>query len=348
MSITGSRKTYSHLAGARRIPTTYEIVTSRLLYYYDRGGFAVDLPTSEWYRRHQVGSPIGAAHPAGASPGWEAFEDPRATTYSSYVRQQRDREAFVARVLDAASVARQDPALPAAWIETLDRTLSPLRFVYHGLQMAAAYVAQMAPSGRITVAALFQTGDEMRRIHGIAFRVVQLRAVAGPAFGESGRDRWQNDPSWQPLRRTIETLLVTYDWGAALVALNVCVRPLIDELFLVGLATLAERHGDYADAQLLRSLADDSTWQREWTERLLRVAGADPSGASETGGPDAGAIQARAAIAGWIAEWRPQIAEAVAAAALNLGPDGAAIAAHAYEVLEPFVRPFTREGRDAA
>jgi toluene monooxygenase system protein E len=343
-----SRKTYSHLAGARRIPTTYEIATSRLLYYFDRGGFALELPASEWYRRYQVGSPIGAALPAGSTPGWEAFEDPRATTYASYVRQQRDREAFIARVLDAASVARQDPALPAAWIETLERTLSPLRFVYHGLQMAAAYVAQMAPSGRITVAALFQTGDEIRRIHGIAFRVVQLRAVAGAAFGESGRDRWQSDPSWQPLRRVVEKLLVTYDWGAALVALNVCVRPLVDELFLVGLATLAERNGDYADAQLLRSFADDGTWQREWTERLLRVAGADPngspSGSSETGG----ASEARAAIAAWIAEWRPQVADAVAAAAANLGPDGATIAARANESVAPLVRPFTREGHDGA
>jgi len=343
-----SRKTYSHLAGARRIPTTYEIATSRLLYYFDRGGFALELPASEWYRRYQVGSPIGAALPAGSTPGWEAFEDPRATTYASYVGQQRDREAFVARVLDAASVARQDPPLPAAWIETLERTLSPLRFVYHGLQMAAAYVAQMAPSGRITVAALFQTGDEIRRIHGIAFRIVQLRAVAGPAFGESGRDRWQSDPSWQPLRRVVEKLLVTYDWGAALVALNVCVRPLVDELFLVGLATLAERNGDYADAQLLRSFADDGAWQREWTERLLRVAGSDPnaslSGSSGTGG----ASDARAAIAAWIAEWRPQIADAVAAAAANLGPDGAAGAARANESLAPWVRPFTREGHDGA
>ncbi len=341
--MSGARKTFSHLAGAQRIPTTYEIATSRLLYYFDRGGFALELPTSEWYRRYQVGSPLGAAHPAGTTPGWEAFEDPRATTYASYVRQQRDREAFVARVLDAASVARQDPTLAAAWVETLERTLSPLRFVYHGLQMAAAYVGQMAPSGRITVAALFQTGDELRRIHGIAFRMVQLRATGGPAFGDSGRERWQDDPSWQPLRRTIETLLVTYDWGAALVALNVCVRPLCDELFLIGLATLAERNGDYADAQLLRSFAEDSSWQREWTERLLRVACGDAPGVGET----SGAAQARDAIAAWIAEWRPQAAEALTAAAANLGPDGAALAARAYQAVAPFVEPFTREGCDA-
>jgi len=38
----------------------------------------------------------------------------------------------------------------------------------------------------------------------------------------------------------------------------------------------------------------------------------------------------------------------LAAAASNLGPDGAAIAAQARESVAPFVRPFTREGRDGA
>ena len=43
--------------------------------------------------------------------------------------------------------------------------------------MRAAYVAQMAPSSRITNCASFQTGDEMRRVQRIAYRTVQL---AGP------------------------------------------------------------------------------------------------------------------------------------------------------------------------
>jgi len=40
--------------------------------------------------------------------------------------------------------------------------------------MRAAYVAQMAPSSRITNCASFQTGDEMRRVQRIAYRTVQL------------------------------------------------------------------------------------------------------------------------------------------------------------------------------
>ena len=344
MAMGGSRKTYSHLEGTRRLPTAYEIATSRLLYYVDRGGFAVELPTSDWYRRYQAGSPLVAARAGSPATAWEAFEDPRATTYASYVRLQHDRELFIARVLDEASIARQDPTLPRAWLEALERTLSPLRFVYHGLQMIAAYVAHLAPSGRITVAATFQTGDELRRVHGIAFRLAQLRATAGPRFGDDGRQRWQSDPSWQPLRRTIETLLVTYDWGEALVALNVCVRPMVDELFLVGLAALAERHGDYADAQVLRSFADDGVWQRAWTDRLLRLARG-----SQKGDGDGDAMNDRRdAIARWIEDWRPRAAAAVHAAAPNLGPDGPAAADRAYQSLATFVQPFIGEGQNAA
>jgi hypothetical protein len=98
----------------------------------------------------------------------------------------------------------------------------------------------------------------------------------------------------------------------------------------------------------LRSFADDGAWQREWTERLLRVAGSDPNGSPSGSSGSGGASDARAAIADWIAEWRPQVADAVAAAAANLGPDGAAVAARANESLAPWVRPFTREGYDGA
>ena len=74
---------------ARRIPSDYEIGTSRLLYYVARGGFEVNLPTSAWYQRHQVASPLSCG---GRWELFETFEDPRATTYGSYVRLQRDQE----------------------------------------------------------------------------------------------------------------------------------------------------------------------------------------------------------------------------------------------------------------
>ncbi len=296
-----ARKTYWHLGADRRLPSDYEIATSRLLYHVERGGFAVAPPAAAFYARHQRGSLLHAER-------FEELCDPRATTYTKYVTEARDREAYVGRLLASIEASDYDRGLPDAWVETLARALSPLRFLCHGLQMAAAYVGQMAPAGRIAVTALFQCGDEIRRIQGLACRLALL-GRRRPQIGPEGRTLWQSDPRWQPLRRALERLLVTYDWGEAFVALNVCLKPMIDDLFLAQLAAGAERVGDHLDAQILRSLHEDCRWHQAWTEALVTLATASH--------PDNGAVIAR-----WTAVWRPLVAAAAQAAAPLAGVPG--------------------------
>ena len=327
----GPQKTYWHLAPARRIPSDYEIGTSRLLYYVARGGFEVDLPTGAWYRRHQTGSPLSCG---GRWELFEAFEDPRATTYGSYVRLQRDQEAYTARTLDPTRLAPHDAGLPDAWVNLLERALPPFRFLGHGLQMLAAYLGQMAPSGRVAVTAAMQAADEVRRIHAIAYRMGTLRRRV-PRFGDGSRDAWQSDPAWQPLRTVVERLLVTYDWGEALVALNLCVKPAVDELFTTRLALFAEGQGDYPDAQWLRSLGEDCAWHRAWTTRLLRLlVDSDPG--------------ARSAVTEWVGRWKPLAEEAVLGLATAVDPSGRWDGSAAARTAGTLAATVLEGGRDAA
>jgi hypothetical protein len=295
-----TRKTYWHLGSGRRLPSDYEVATSRLLYHVERGGFELELPTSAFHARHQKSSPLVCAR-------WEDFVDPRATTYRKYVNIEHERESYVGRLLATVEETNHDDKLPPAWLDALAGVLSPLRFVCHGLQMAAAYVGHMAPSGRIAVAALFQCGDEIRRVQRIAHRLAQLQRVR-PGIAEEGRRRWQSAEAWQPLRKAIEKLLVTYDWGEAVVALNVCLKPAIDDIYLAELADLAERSSDGLDAQILRSLAEDCQWHRAWTEALLSLAYTDqPSN--------------RAIVTRWTDAWAPIAGSAARAAVRTIGLD---------------------------
>src|SRR5437870_3815533 len=81
------RKTYSHLASAKRMPTEYEITTTKLHYYTARG-FEVAVPLEAWYRENQTRSPLRCAD-------WDRFVDPRQTTYTKYVALQRDQEVHL-------------------------------------------------------------------------------------------------------------------------------------------------------------------------------------------------------------------------------------------------------------
>jgi hypothetical protein len=221
VSATG-RKTYWHLAHLGRNPTDYDIASSRLHYWTERG-FEVKMPLGDWYERFQKGSELRCSD-------WEQWSDPRQTTYTTYTSLQHARETYIDGLLDSIS-EDYDSRLPQEWLAVLDRIIPPLLYPVHGLQMVSAYVGQMAPSGRITIAAAFQTADEIRRIQRLAYRIRQLQ-ITYPEFGRNARQAWQADPLWQPLREVIERLLVTWDWGEACVALQVAVKPAFDALFM--------------------------------------------------------------------------------------------------------------------
>lgn len=300
--MTGQR-TWWHLADLGRKPSDYDIATTRLLYYTEPAawgsppggrGFEVTAPLAEWYRVHQRERPLVCAD-------WDVFRDPRETTYARYTELQRDKEVLVDGVLAAA----HDDELAPQWIARLDRIIGPLRYPVHGLQMIASYIGSMVPGGRIVVACLLQSADEMRRVQRLAQRTRMLQYVQ-PAFAAEARTQWQSDLRWQPLRELVERLLVVYDWDEALVALDLAVKPVFDDVFGTRLAALARMNGDDATQRMLGSLGEDCAWHRAWSTALFSMLREHPGNAAK--------------IDEWTASWRRRaeiallpIAELVAA-----------------------------------
>ncbi len=228
------QKTYWHLLQQRRMPTEYEIVTSKLLCYTGEGftgkRFELDVPLLDWYKRFQQDSPL-------ACSTWDSFRDPRETTYTKYTEIQRNKEIFVDGILEEIELSGYDAQLSPRWLHILSHVLAPLRYPGHGLQMVASYVGQMVYRG----------------------------------LGTDSKARWQTDALWQPLRIAIEKLLTCYDWGESFVGLNLVLKPLVDELFMNHFSELALREGDYLLGQVFYSLNEDCRWHREWTQALIRM-----------------------------------------------------------------------------
>ena len=290
------QKTYWHLLQQKRIPTEYEIVTSKLLCYTGEGftgkRFELDVPLLDWYKRFQQESPLTCT-------SWEKFRDPRETTYTKYTELQRDKEIFVDGILEEIEASSYDAHLSPGWLHVLSRVVAPLRYPGHGLQMVASYIGQMAPSGRIVITAALQAADEMRRVQRIAYRVRQLQQLYR-GFATDSKARWQTDTLWQPLRIAIEKLLICYDWAESFVGLNLVLKPLMDEVFMNHLSDVALRESDYLLGQVFYSLNEDCRWHREWSQTLTRMVIEDNSHNSGT-------------IQGWIEKWHPVAARALQA-----------------------------------
>ena len=175
----------------------------------------------------------------------------------------------------------------------------PLRYPGHGLQMVAADIGKMAPISRIIMAASFQAADEMRRVQRLAYRMRQLQ-VTHTEFGGTAQQAWRDDPNWQPLREIIETLLVTWDWGEALVALQFVLKPAFDELLMTQFGRLARAAADDVLDRIFFSLNEDCAWHRACSGSLMLTAIRDT--------PESAPV-----IKGWIEKWAPRVSRAVSA-----------------------------------
>ena len=290
------RKTYTRLAAGRRIPTEYELVSTDLHYNHPmRFELSAANPVVAWYYRYREGSALQARD-------WERFSDPRRTTYRGYTQLQDSREDVIDGLLREIDDTAYDRDLDQKWVRFLDRWYAPLRYPVHGLQMLAAYVAQMAPASRVTNCAAFQSADELRRVQRIAYRTVQL---GGPPPGiETARRHqaaWEDAEAFQPLRELIERALVAYDWGEAFTVTNLVIKPRIDRLVNQEIAgTLATANGDPILASIHFSLDEDARWHRAWTTALLRHLIEDTPANAEV-------------VSGWIGKWSPLAARALEA-----------------------------------
>ena len=289
------RKTYTRLAAGRRVPAEYELVSSDLHYNYPmRFELPAANPVVAWYYRYREGSALRARD-------WERFSDPRRTTYRSYTQLQDSREDVIDGLLREIDETAYDRNLSDEWRRFLDRWYFPLRFPAHGLQMLAAYIAQLAPASRVTNCAAFQSADELRRVQRIAYRTVQLSGAPLSA-GAARRHQaaWEDAGPFQPLRELIERALVAYDWGEAFTVTNLVIKPRIDRLVNEEIAgALGAENGDPILASIHFSLDEDTRWHRAWTTALLRSLIEDTPG-------NAGVV------AGWIEKWSPLAERALA------------------------------------
>src|ERR1700735_2996734 len=293
-----ARKTYTRLAAGRRIPLEYELLSTDLHYNYPtRFELPPSNPVVAWYYRYREGSELRARD-------CEQFSDPRRTTYRGYTQLQDGREDVIDGLLREIDDTGYDRHLDDEWIRFLDRWYFPLRYPVHGLQMLAAYVAQMAPASRITNCAAFQAADEMRRVQRIAYRTAQVNG--GPVDAATLRRQqtaWEDAPALQPLRELIEHALIAYDWDEAFIVTNAVIKPRIDSLvnqYIAG--SLATANGDPILTSIHFSLDEDARWHRAWAAALLRHLIDDtPSNA--------------AAVSAWLDKWQPLASDALNAVA---------------------------------
>lgn len=312
-------KTWSHLATRRRKPSEYEIVSANL-HYNNRDPEAPyetspDVFMNTWYKKNTFGTALKHAD-------WNAFRDPDEVIYRTYNLMQDGQETYVYGLFDQFSQREHDLALDSAWVSKLAALFSPARYLFHTLQMASAYVGQMSPASTITNCCYFQMADSFRWLSHTAYRTVELgRADPGAGFVENERAHWEQDAAWQGMRELMERLLTTWDWGEAIIALGLVVKPAIEESVLRAFGESGRHNGDTLLGMLTDAWLIDAARHRRWTAAFTAMA------LETEGNADV--------INGWVAKWEPLADRAIDAFCTEL-PDVADAGARAKAATRTF------------
>lgn len=263
-------KTWSHLADRRKRPSEYDIVNTRLHYRQRDPNVPWELDPNlhmnQWYRKYCNESPL-------KHHDWDLFQDPDQLVYRTYNIQQDGQETYVNSLFDQFSDRGHDQMISREWINTLAAFYAPARYLYHGLQIGSAYVAQMAPASTITTCLYFQSADSLRWVTHTAYRTIELgKALPGIGLGKNERKIWEDAPQWQGFRRLLEESLVVWDWAEAFVVFNLVLKPAVEETLLGTLAEVASGNGDTLYSLLSQAQMRDAERHRRWASRLVAMA----------------------------------------------------------------------------
>jgi toluene monooxygenase system protein E len=141
------------------------------------------------------------------------------------------------------------------------------------------------------------------------------------------RATWEDGEAWQPLRELIEHALVTYEWGEALVALDLVIKPRLDRLVNEEIfGALAAANADPILRNIHFSLDEDARWHRQSSFALLATAlGDTPANAKH--------------VSRWVGQWAARATAAIdalagCAAAAPVADDPVVVAARVNKAAE--------------
>ncbi|NBA93488.1 aromatic/alkene monooxygenase hydroxylase subunit beta [Pseudomonas sp. R5(2019)] len=236
---------------------------------------------------------------------WYSVSDPRQFYYGAYVqtraKMQENAEHDYAFCEKRELLAHLSPALR----EQIIQLLLPLRHAEFGANMNNSGIAADGYGTSVTQMHMFQAMDRL----GIAqylSRIGLMLDDGGLAALDRARALWQQEPSWQGLRRYVEDSLVVSDWFELTLAQNLVSDGLLYPL-------LFQRFDEQLCAQGAGQFGMLTEFMRLWFSESQRWV--DAMVKTVINESDANREQ----VGVWVDHWRARALEALAPLA-EIGP----------------------------
>jgi Methane/Phenol/Alkene Hydroxylase len=239
-------------------------------------------------------------------PHWFDFRDPSGLWQRYYVKLQAEQERSIERTVEDASIAGSLREFDPVWLnEIIGVHYRVWSFFEYGLFRAFSRAQREALSDTIGNALCFEAVDRIRHAQATVLYLMDLEAQVEGFKDSAGKDHWLGDPTYQPLRKLVESLMATDDWAEVAFAVNLVVDPITTE---IGVSRLvrhhATAHGDSITPMIILTTERDRRRNKALTEELVRMTTAADLPSAENN---------RIVMRSWIERWLPEAAAAAKA-----------------------------------
>ena len=240
-------------------------------------------------------------------PHWWDFRDPAQHWQRTYVRMQAEQERAIERATEDAAAAGAYADLDRSWLtEVIAGHYRIWSFLEYALFRAFAVASREALSDTLGNVLCFQGFDHMRHAQAVVLYLMLLEENIEGFRDQGAKQRWLEDPEYQPMRALAEKLMLgTDDWAEMAVAVNLVVAPILSDVMLSQLVRRGGPHrGDSTTPFIVSTTERDRRRNLAYPEELVRMV---------TGEKIESAAANRAVIGEWIDAWMPMVLEATRA-----------------------------------
>ncbi len=292
-----ARRGFLYFTPKKRRPSLYEELTIDTQISTERhlhGGWLVSFEDGRG--SHSLGST------ALRVADWFDWRDPgelwERPFYQQAARTAREQDDAVAAARSEGLFAR----MTEDWRTFLQSSLQLPAFYEHGLWRALCGAARPALSDLVTHAMVLEAAMKQRQAQDLVVYAMDVEADIGECSTEAARERWLEEPAWQPVRALVERVASVHDWMERVIATNLCIEPIVGSLLRREMLLVpASANGDPVTPVIIGNAQREWLWVRDWTTELVRFCVED----EEFG------AQNREVLADWAKQWNPA-AEAAA------------------------------------
>ena len=237
----------------------------------------------DWIINFADGTPTYSENwTAAKSSDWHAYRAVDQEWERTHYQRQSTIVGMIASVVEngrrSGAVSRFDPA----WVRILQNHLGAYKHAEFGLGMATMQAQRYGYTQMINNAILTNSSYKLRFAQDLTLYLGEIGMDLENFDLEAGKQHWMDDPVWQGVRLSIETIGGCTDFLEQYFAVNVVFEPLVAELFRSGFVMrVAASQNDFMTPTVVSAAEGDFERNLANTVEMFRMLVLDEAHGAE-------------------------------------------------------------------